>query len=37
MKRQNDMRKHRVAASFLVSNKNNFGKKFLTLGGEPLG
>ena len=24
MKRQNDMRKHRVAASFLVSNKKSF-------------
>ena len=31
MKRQNDMRKQRVTSSFLVSNKNHFGKKFLKL------
>ena len=31
MKRQNEMRKQRVAVSFLGSNKNHFGKKFLRL------
>ena len=37
MKRQNEMRKQRVAVSFIGSNKNHFGKKFLRLEGEPLG
>ena len=37
MKRQNEMHTQRVAASFLVSNKNHIGNKFIRLEGEPLG
>ena len=34
MKRQNDMRKHRVAASFLVSNKKSFWKEISKIRGR---
>ena len=34
MKRQNNMRKHRVAASFLVSNKKSFWKEISKIRGR---
>ena len=34
MKRQNDMRKQRVVASFLVSNKNSFWKEIYMIRGR---